>query len=98
MVKLPPRRRGDGERDRRDDRAGRRELGRVRKISVRFRPPLLDEVGLLPALRAYVDAQACAVGLIELSTEGPDETNARLDASREIACFRVVQESLTNAL
>jgi signal transduction histidine kinase len=74
-------------------------LGRVRKISGDLRPPLLDEVGLLPALRAYADAQAALSGVpIDFSTEGGDESDGRLDASREIACFRVVQESLTNAL
>ncbi len=74
-------------------------LGRVRKISGDLRPPLLDEIGLLPALRAYVEAQAALSGVpIELSTEGGDETTGRLDANREIACFRVIQESLTNAL
>jgi signal transduction histidine kinase len=72
-------------------------IDRVRKISADLRPPLLDEVGLFPALRAYVDAQAALSGVaIELESE---ETDARrLDAAREIACFRVVQESLTNAL
>ena len=72
-------------------------ISRVRKISSDLRPPLLDEVGLFPALRAYVAAQSALTGVpIEIETEGTDE--ARLDAAREIACFRVVQESLTNAL
>ena len=72
-------------------------IGRVRKISGDLRPPLLDEVGLFPALRVYVDAQSALSGVtIELETEGTD--GARLDPAREIACFRVVQESLTNAL
>ena len=72
-------------------------IGRVRKISSDLRPPLLDEVGLFPALRAYVGAQSALSGVpIELETEGADD--ARLDDAREIACFRIVQESLTNAL
>ena len=72
-------------------------IGRVRKISGDLRPPLLDEVGLFPALRAYVAAQSALSGVpIEIETEETDGT--RLDPAREIACFRVVQESLTNAL
>ncbi|HMF40895.1 MAG TPA: sensor histidine kinase [Polyangia bacterium] len=72
-------------------------IGRVRKISADLRPPLLDEVGLLPALRAYVESQSALSGVpIDLVTEGLGAD--RLDADREIACFRVVQESLTNAL
>jgi signal transduction histidine kinase len=75
-------------------------IGRVRKISGDLRPPLLDEVGLIPALRAYVDAQTALSGVrIELDADADAEAGARrLDAAREIACFRVVQESLTNAL
>jgi signal transduction histidine kinase len=72
-------------------------IGRVRKISSDLRPPLLDEVGLLPALRAFVEAQSALSGVpIELQIEGPHDE--RLDPAREIVCFRVVQESLTNAL
>jgi signal transduction histidine kinase len=71
-------------------------IERVRKISADLRP-LLDEVGLFPALRAHVDAQRALSGVaIELDTE---ETGGRhLDSGREIACFRVVQEAITNAL
>jgi len=72
-------------------------IGRVRKISADLRPPLLDEVGLAPALRSYVDGQSALSGIpVDLVTEGME--GERLDADREIACFRVVQESLTNAL
>jgi len=69
----------------------------VRKISRDLRPPLLDEVGLMPALRAHVEAQAALSGVpIELAA---DEAAAeRLPPPLEIACFRIVQESLTNAL
>jgi signal transduction histidine kinase len=72
-------------------------IGRVRKISADLRPPLLDEVGLLPALRAYVEGQSALSGVaIELDTSGVDVE--RIGSDREITCFRVVQESLTNAL
>jgi signal transduction histidine kinase len=72
-------------------------IDRVRKISRDLRPPLLDEVGLMPALRAHVEAQAALSGVpIDLAA---DESEAqRLPPALEIACFRIVQESLTNAL
>lgn len=72
-------------------------IDRVRRISTDLRPPLLDEVGLFPALRAHVDAQQALSGVaIELETNDGD--GGRLDSAREIACFRVVQEAITNAL
>ena len=42
-------------------------IARVRRISLDLRPPLLDEVGLVSALRAYLQSQATVSGLaIEL--------------------------------
>ena len=38
-------------------------IARVRKMSVDLRPPLLDEVGLVPALRAYLEGQAALSGV-----------------------------------
>jgi len=75
-------------------------IARVRQLSLDLRPPLLDEVGLVSALRAYVQSQAAVSGLaIALhAAEPPDETPFRLSADHEIACFRVVQEAITNVL
>jgi len=73
-------------------------IERVRQISTALRPPLLDEVGLFPALRAHVDAQRALSGVaIDLEANESDNGH-RLDSAREIACFRVVQEAITNAL
>jgi signal transduction histidine kinase len=77
-------------------------IARVRKMSVDLRPPLLDEVGLVPALRAYLEAQSALSGVAMELEEGTEKTplhlDGRLPADLEIACFRVVQESITNAL
>jgi len=75
-------------------------ISRVRKIAVDLRPPLLDEVGLVSALRLYLDGQAAHSGLaIKLYAEEPSADRARrLPADFAITCFRVVQESVTNAL
>ncbi|HLK89102.1 MAG TPA: sensor histidine kinase [Polyangia bacterium] len=73
-------------------------IARVRKISVDLRPPLLDEVGLGPALRLYLEGQA-ALSKLPIDLEVQDACQgARLAPDLEIACFRVVQESITNAL
>jgi signal transduction histidine kinase len=75
-------------------------IARVRRISLDLRPPLLDEVGLVSALRAYLQSQTTVSGVaIELHEPEPhDEASFRLPADYEIACFRVVQESITNVL
>jgi signal transduction histidine kinase len=75
-------------------------IARVRRIALDLRPPLLDEVGLVPALRAYLQSQAAVSGLaIEFHAPATaDETPLRMPADHEIACFRVVQEAITNVL
>jgi signal transduction histidine kinase len=73
-----------------------RLIGRTRQLSVDLSPPLLDEVGLVPAIRAHLERSTTPPDLrIELDTAGLDE---RLPAEVETAAFRVVQESLTNAV
>jgi signal transduction histidine kinase len=78
-------------------------IARVRKMSVDLRPPLLDEVGLVPALRAYLESQAAVSGVaMDLEEDGRDagtaSSSARLPSDLEIICFRVAQESVTNVL
>ena len=73
-------------------------ITQVRKLSGDLRPPLLDEVGLIPALRAYLQKQAALTNVaIDLEVTEPAAPE-RLAPDLEIACFRVIQESLTNAL
>ena len=72
-------------------------ISRVRKISVDLRPPLLDEVGLVSALRVYLDGQAALSGLA-ITLDADEAVGARLPPDFEITCFRLVQESVTNAL
>ena len=65
----------------------------IRTISHLLHPPLLDEAGLAPALRWYVDAFS-ERSKIKIEMETPSEL--RLPTDIEIAIFRVVQECLTN--
>jgi signal transduction histidine kinase len=75
-------------------------IARVRRMSVNLRPPLLDEVGLVPALRAYLEGQSAVSGIVmNLSAESTGNgAGDRLPPDLEIACFRVVQESVTNVI
>jgi PAS domain S-box-containing protein len=67
----------------------------VRNLSLDLRPSLLDDLGLAPALRWYVQRQAQRGGLtVQLDTD----LDERLPPELETACFRVVQEALTNVL
>jgi len=66
----------------------------VRTISHLLHPPLLDEAGLLSALRWYAEGFALR-SKIEVELDLPDDFG-RLPRESETAIFRVVQESLTN--
>ena len=69
-------------------------LARVRSLALDLRPSLLDDLGLVPALRWYATRQAERAGwALQLCV---DETPLILTGSRNIACFRVVQEAMTN--
>jgi len=71
-------------------------LGQVRRLSLDLRPSVLDDLGLLPALRWYVREQLKNSGL-EIRLDVP-RTLARVPAEIENACFRVLQGAATNAL
>jgi signal transduction histidine kinase len=74
-------------------------IARVRRMSGDLRPPLLDEVGLVPALRAYLDMQSTVSGVaMTLEVDEPPEGAPPLGRDVEITCFRVVQEAVTNAI
>jgi hypothetical protein len=66
----------------------------VRDVLTDMRPPGLDELGLLAALREHAEQVAQRSGLA-LQVHGA-EPRPRLPPATEIALFRVVQEALTN--
>lgn len=71
-------------------------LQRVRSLALDLRPSLLDELGLVPALRWYVGRQAERAGWdLQFSVEG---LTSRPSPEIEIACFRLTQEALTNVV
>jgi signal transduction histidine kinase len=66
----------------------------VRTISHLLHPPLLDEAGLVSAVRWYVEGFAQR-SKIKVDLDVPDDFG-RLSREMETAIFRVVQECLTN--
>jgi two-component system sensor histidine kinase UhpB len=71
-----------------------RLLTQVRTLALDLRPSLLDDLGLVSALRWYANRQAERNGWI--LTFSIDGMVGRVPAPIEVACFRVVQEALTN--
>ncbi len=57
---------------------------------------MLDDLGLVPALRWYVDKQSTRTGLKAIIVT--DEKIKKLPSNIEITCFRVSQEALTNII
>lgn len=69
-------------------------LQQVRRISLALRPSMLDDLGLGPALQWLAEQTASRCGIaIHVEREG---RLARLAPDIETACFRIVQEALTN--
>jgi signal transduction histidine kinase len=60
-----------------------------------LRPPALDELGLMEALREGANQYGLA-GL-HVSVENPEELSD-LPAAVEVACYRIVQEALANVV
>lgn len=70
-------------------------IRQVRTISHLLHPPLLDEVGLVSALRWYLEGLSERSGMeIHLEVDPPDL--GRLKPDLETAIFRIIQEALTN--
>jgi two-component system sensor histidine kinase UhpB len=74
-------------------------LDEVRKLALELRPSVLDDLGLVAALRQYVRAIEERSGLeTHLTVVGLDEGSERLPPAVETALFRIAQEALTNAI
>ncbi len=72
-----------------------RELsGQMRDLSLRLRPTMLDDLGLLPALFWHLGRYTKQVGIrIDIQQTGLD---GRFAPDVETAAYRIVQEALTN--
>jgi PAS domain S-box-containing protein len=71
-----------------------RTMKQVRDMSLALRPSLLDDLGLVPALRWYAATQAQRAGFQVLFEAQPEAI--QLPPEVAIACYRVVQEALNN--
>jgi len=68
----------------------------TRTLSYVLHPPLLDQIGLVSALRWYIEGFSKRSGLrVDMDVRS---SIPRLEMDEETALFRIVQESLTNVL
>jgi signal transduction histidine kinase len=68
----------------------------VRDLSLDLRPSLLDDLGLVSAVRWYVSRQAERAGwTVQVLAE---DSLSHLPSDMAVACYRIVQEAVTNAM
>jgi len=73
-----------------------RLLGQVRQISLNLRPAMLDDLGLVPALRSLLDELGRRASVaVRFSAKNIPEN---LDPEIQTTCFRIAQEAITNAV
>src|SRR6185436_14254141 len=78
----------------RTQRLVERSMESVHRFARQLRPPVLDDLGLIPALHSYLDEFAKRAGIrIRFSAIAAVE---RLDSEKRTVVYRVVQEALTN--
>lgn len=69
-------------------------LGEIHKVIYRLRPTLLDDLGLVAAVKWHAENYLEAAGVtVHLETAGSER---RLPAQIETALFRIIQEATTN--
>lgn len=73
----------------------RSAVGNIRRLVYDLRPPTLDELGLLPAVRERATRFSNAPNGFHVTVDAPAELPA-LPAAVEVAAYRIVQEALEN--
>jgi signal transduction histidine kinase len=75
-------------------RAIQQMIEQVRTLAFELRPTMLDELGLVRALRLLVVRHGERAGIAVIFNATPSDARAPLDI--ETACFRIAQEALSN--
>jgi two-component system NarL family sensor kinase len=70
----------------------------VRRLVDGLRPPAIDEVGLLDAIRQRAEALSGVVRFEVTGSDGLASRRAQLPAAVEVAAFRIASEAMTNVV
>lgn len=70
----------------------------IRRLVYELRPPALDELGLVGALRAHTAQIDAARSTLRLSLRSIPETLPALPAAVEVAAYRIALEAINNTL
>ncbi|MDE5127710.1 histidine kinase [Paenibacillus larvae] len=71
-------------------------LREIRDLAVELRPPILDDMGLIPAIKKYIQKFEEKYG-IAVVLSAPEEDIA-IDSRTAVALYRILRESLTNVV
>jgi two-component system, NarL family, sensor kinase len=71
-------------------------VAEVRRLVYALRPPTLDELGLVEAIREHVDVVGANAG-VQISVDAPASL-PDIPAAIEVAAFRILQEALNNVI
>ena len=76
-----------------------RSLADIRGLIYNLRPPALDDLGFIPAIRDFAVqlSRSGHNGRLQIEVKAPDLKEPMPDAV-EVAAFRIVQEAVTNVL
>jgi signal transduction histidine kinase len=70
---------------------------RLRDVATELHPPVLDDLGLVPAIESLQPSDPAVELLVSVAQHGY-ERGARPQSDIEVAVFRIVQEAVTNAV
>jgi signal transduction histidine kinase len=73
----------------------RSAIADIRRLVYDLRPPALDDLGLVEALRRLAERHSSEGEQLRVSVEAPEELPS-LPAAVEVAVYRITQEALTN--
>jgi signal transduction histidine kinase len=68
-------------------------MSRIRDLSMDLKPPMLEEIGLIPTLAWYFERYTARTSV---QVDFRHDMEGRVDDAIELTAFRIIQEALTN--